>query len=341
MNNFEKRVKKDYGENLFLEDKEIKAISTGATSLDVSLGVGGIPRGRISVIYGAESSGKTTLSLEICKNAIKEGDKVLYIDAEQGLTREYIGEIFGEIPQDNLKVLQSDTAENALEISELAIQGNPKLGVESGEFGLIVIDSLGALSPRKEQKDELADANIALMARLLPVFLRRNAYALRESRTALLFISQVRDKIGSFVGGYSYVGGHAIRHYASVVIFLSRIGMIKQGTEPIGITIKFTVNKNKVGKPFRSWNKLPLMFNKGIDYYKDLLDFSDLLGHTYKKGAFYYITGDEDSIGKGYKEAIQTLIENPEKLDKIVELCYNINNKEKETEEQYETDDND
>jgi len=338
MNNFENRIKKDYGEHLFLEDQEVKAISTGAVSLDVSLGVGGIPRGRISVLYGAESSGKTTLALEICKSTIKENDKVLYIDAEQGLTREYIGDIFGDVPQEDLKVLQSDTAEHALEIAELAIKGNPNFGVEPGEFGLIVIDSLGALSPVKEQIDDLADANVALMARLLPVFLRRNAYDLRKSKTALLFISQVRDKIGGYMQGYSYIGGHALKHYASVVIFLSRFGQIKQGSDVVGINLKFTVNKNKVGKPFRSWNKLPLLFNEGIDYHKDLLDFSDLLGHTHKKGAVYYITNEEEKLGRGYKEAKKTLLENPEKLDKLVELCYNIN--KKDTEVVNETDDN-
>jgi recombination protein RecA len=326
MDKFLTRVRKKYGDEVVGEVPEgIRVIPTGITSLDVSLGIGGIPKGRISLIYGAESSGKTTLALEICKQALKQGEKVLYLDSEQALDLQYAYKIFGDISVGNFTLLQLDTAEDTLEIVEMGVRGNEKFEVEAGEWGLIVVDSIDLLAPKKEKyKDELTDDNYALVAKLMTKFTRRNAFDLRTKDTALLFIGQVRDKIGGFARGYTMTGGHALLHAAAIIIFLSRVGVIKENDEPTGILSKFLIKKNKLGTPFRQWDQLPIMFEEGVDYYKDLVEFAKLLGILRTAGSFYKF-GDE-TLGQGYAKTRETLENDEELLDKIRNMCYNTRN---------------
>jgi len=318
MSEFLEKLKKEYGDHI-VEDVKLESISTGVVSLDTSLGVGGIPRGRISVIYGAESSGKTTLCLSISRQCLLHGEKVLYIDVEHSLDRDRALALLGEdVNHDDFVLLHPLTAEDALLIAEAGIQGNKKLAVKPKDFSLVIIDSIGALAPSKEQEDDLTDSNVALLSKLITKFLRRNGGHVKLNNISLLFIGQVRDKIGGY-GGYSISGGHALLHTASVILFLSKIKTITMAGEPVGILSSFTVKKNKVAPPFRKWDGLPIMFDSGIDFYKDLLDFSEMLGFIRKRGAFYYY--EDENLGQGFAKASEYLKENPEFTEKLILAC--------------------
>jgi recombination protein RecA len=310
---------------LVTEASELSVISTGITSLDTSIGVGGIPRGRLTEIYGPEGSGKTTLALGICKNANKAGLNVLYIDVENMIDYEYAKALVGELDKDKFVILQPDTAEDALKIAGK--------GIDSGEFGLIVLDSVGALAPVKEKEADFEDMSYALVPRLITKFLRINAYKIRTNNVAFVFINQVRDNIGSYVKSYSTPGGHALKHYVSVIVQLKKGAKIEANKEVIGINVMFTITKNKLSAPFRSAT-VPIMFGTGIDELRDLINFSEMIGVLQKAGPFYKF-GDIN-LGKGVVATMQYLSDNTEVLDKVKKACYNITSTEKISDKVFE-----
>lgn len=328
MSDFIQKIRKKFDVDFFVDDEKgerLEVISTGSLSLDVSTGIGGIPKGRLTVIYGAESSGKTTLCLEISRSALVNGDKVLYIDAEQSLDYNYVRAIIGEdIDLTNFIIAQPETAEQALTTAEYALNGNEKLGIEGGEFGLIIVDSIAALAPEKEKEKELVDKNVALISSVLSAFFRRNMYGLKDSNTALIMVNQVRDSIGTYYGGYTLTGGHALKHFSSMIIMLSSSSKLDVGGETIGQLSKFTVKKNKLAIPFKSY-ELPIVFGMGIDYHKDVIDFATLMGVIRRRGSFYVY--EEENLGQGNKNASKYLEEHQETLDKIVKEVYTkVNN---------------
>jgi recombination protein RecA len=293
--------------------EEAEPLPTGSLSLDVAIGIGGLPRGKFTTIYGAESSGKTSISLSIAKMIRTLGEETLYIDVESGLDYPYVNAVVGGFDPSYLTIVRPETAEQSLEVAEG--------GIRSKKFGLIVLDSVGALAPQKLKDDELGDDNVALLARMMAKFLPRNAYRLKETKTAFLFVNQVRDKIGSYMGGYTMPGGHALYHQCSVIIFLGKGSPNVEGKETTGIISKFTIKKNKVAPPFKT-GYIPLRFGMGIDVGRDALDFATALGIINKSGNWYSFEGER--MGNGANQASAYLLENPEILDKIREMCYNI-----------------
>ncbi len=287
-------------------------LPTGSLSLDVAIGIGGLPRGKFTTIYGAESSGKTTIALSIAKIIRELNEETLYIDVESALDFPYVNAVVGGFDSSYLTIVRPETAEQSLQIAEG--------GIMAKRFGLIVLDSVGALAPQKLKDDELGDSNVALLARMMAKFLPRNAYKLQETNTAFLFVNQVRDKIGSYMGGYTMPGGHALYHQCSVIIFMGKGQPIKEGDDTTGILSKFTIKKNKVSPPFKT-GFIPLKFGQGIDVGRDALDFATALGIINKSGSWYSFDGEK--LGHGANKASAHLLENPEKLDKIRELVYN------------------
>lgn len=308
-------------------DDAVEVIPTGSLSLDVSTGIGGIPKRRVTTLYGAESSGKTTLCLEIARRAIDGGDNVAYIDVEQGLDYRYVETLVGEFDMDKLLIAQPETSEEALGLVEVLIQGDKKLKIDPGQYKLIIVDSVAALAPEVEKEKELTDHNVALTARTLTAFFRRNVFDLRENDVALLFVNQVRAKIGSYIKGYELPGGHALKHYSSMIIFLSAGQKIKQGDQIIGMQCKFTIKKNKLSPPFRSFD-FPLMFGEGIDYHRDLISFAEEMGILRKRAAYYYY--EDTQLGQGIEKSIAYIKEHPEMELEIKEKCLSNLNKTKE-----------
>lgn len=306
-----------------LIDKRIKhndvitAISTGCLSLDISTGIGGIPVGKFTELYGAESSGKTTLALGIAREAIKSGKRVLYNDPEQGLDLAYASAIIGEdaYDKDKFVLVQPELLEQALNICELAI--------ESGSFGLIILDSIASMVPKKVKEESLGDSHVAVLARIYGQFLSRNLYSVRTNNVAFLGINQVRDKFGSYFATYETPGGHEWKHITSMRIMLSKSKDITQGEKKIGILTKFVIKKNKLAPPYRTF-LIPLMFGTGVDFYRDVIDFSVLLG-VIKKGGAYYKYNDA-TLASGLVGTVEYLRNNPDTLDSIVKECYNIAN---------------
>lgn len=324
VSDFIKDIIDEYGEDSILVDDDVEVISTGSLSLDISLGIGGIPVGMYTEISGPESSGKTTTALTIVREAIKAGKKVMYIDVERALDYGYTRQIIGddvhiitdleEIDDDvELVVTSPELAEEALGIAEAAI--------DSGIFGLVILDSIGALAPKKEKEDNLEDSNVALTPRLLTKWLRRNSYSVKNNRVAFVFLNQVRAKIGSYMGGYETPGGYALKHYIGARIEFRKGKKIEStNREKIGVLTKFTITKNKKAPPYRS-GILPIMYGTGIDYYRDVLEFTKRVGVVRMAGAYYRFEGE--TLGQGMDNSIKTLKENKETLDKIVKMCYN------------------
>jgi recombination protein RecA len=312
---FLERIEDKYGDFVVIdEEKErekVKAISTGSISLDVSLGVGGIPMRRFTEIYGPEGCGKTTLCLGVAKNAIEQGYKVLYDDPEQTLDYSYVEAIVGKFDKSQFVLVQPETAEQALEIAEA--------GIQSEEFGLIVLDSIGALAPEKEKKDELTDANVGLVSKLMTKFSRRNAFDIRRMDVAFIGINQVRDKIGAYIPTMETPGGHSWKHILSVRIQLNRATDIEQDGEKIGINTKFVIKKNKLAPPFRTFT-VPILFGKGIDSMRDLIQFAEMIGVLSKAGPYYKFEGE--TIGAGMVKTIEALYNNESLLDKVRTSCY-------------------
>lgn len=305
-----------YGSDFVVSEKpkEVETISTGSVSLDFSLGVRGIPLGRITEIDGPESVGKSTLALGIASNFIKHGHKVLYVDAENTMSYDYINALIeSQLSSRDIILVQPKTAEQAFEISEKGIQSN--------EFKLIIFDSIGGLAPQKEQEDAFTDANVALIPRLLSKFLRRNSFDIRNNNVAFLFLNQIRDNIGSYVKSYTLPGGHALKHFCSIMISLSKGEQIKFGDEVVGVISRFTVKKNKLAPPFRSFY-LPIIFGKGIDTYRDLVEFGVTMGVLQKGGA--YIKYKDETIGRGVANTIEYFQNNPDKAQSVINDLFRI-----------------
>jgi recombination protein RecA len=270
-------------------------ISTGAISLDIALGLGGIPRGRITEIFGPESSGKTTLALHIIAEAQKAGGIAAYIDVEHALDPVYSGHLGVNI--DDMLISQPDTGEQALEICEALVR--------SSAVDVIVVDSVAALVPRAEIEGEMGDSQVALQARLMSQALRKLAVAIGKSGTAVIFINQLREKVGIVFGNPEVTpGGRALKFYASVRIDLRRTDTIKQGEEAVGTRVKARVVKNKVAPPFRT-AEFDIMFDHGISREGDLIDLGVALGLIKKSGAFFSF-GDI-RLGQGRENAKQFL----------------------------------
>jgi recombination protein RecA len=277
---------------------EVQTISTGSLSLDMAIGVGGIPRGRITEIFGPESSGKTTLALTVAANAQKRGGVVAYVDAEHALDPNYAKKI--GVNLDSLLVSQPDSGEQALEIVELLVQSNA--------VDVIVVDSVAALVPKAELEGNMGDAHVGLQARLMSQAMRKLTGAVNRSRTALIFINQLREKIGVMFGSPETTsGGRALKFYASVRIDIRRIGQIKEGDGASGNRCRAKVVKNKVAAPFRQ-AEFDILFAKGISWYGDVLD--QAVEHNVIKKAGSWFNYGETRIGQGRDRAVTFLEQN-------------------------------
>ena len=275
-------------------------ISTGSISLDIALGIGGIPRGRIIEIYGPESTGKTTLALHIIAEAQKKGGVAAYIDVEHALDPVYSGHLGVNI--DDMLISQPDTGEQALEICEALVR--------SGAVDVIVVDSVAALVPRAEIEGEMGDSQVALQARLMSQALRKLAVAIGKSGTAVIFINQLREKVGIVFGNPEVTpGGRALKFYSSVRIDLRRSETLKQGEVAVGNRVKARIVKNKVAPPFRT-AEFDIMFDHGISREGDLIDLGVELGLIKKSGAFF--SWGDTRLGQGRENAKNFLVQKPE-----------------------------
>lgn len=285
----------------------IEVIPTGSLALDLALGVGGIPRGRVTEIFGPESSGKTTLGQHIIAESQRQGGMAAYIDVEHALDPSYAAVCGVNI--NDLLISQPDTGEQALEITEALVR--------STAVDVIVIDSVAALVPRAEIEGEMGDAHVGLQARLMSQALRKLAAAIGRSGTAVIFINQLREKIGIVFGNPEVTpGGRALKFYASVRIDLRRVETIKQGNEAIGSHVKAKVVKNKVAPPFRS-AEFDIMFNHGISKEGNLIDLGLELDLIKKAGAF--LSYGDVRLGQGRETAKQFLAQNPDVAKEIEE----------------------
>ena len=283
----------------------VEAIPSGSPWLDVALGVGGIPRGRIAEIFGPEGSGKTTLGQHVIAEAQKRGGMAAYVDVEHALDPTYATNCGVKI--DDLLISQPDTGEQALEITEALVR--------SGAIDVIVIDSVAALVPRAEIEGEMGDAHVGLQARLMSQALRKLAAAIGRSGTAVIFINQLREKVGIVFGNPEVTpGGRALKFYSSVRIDLRRVETIKQGTEAIGSHIRAKVVKNKIAPPFRSAD-FDIMFGRGISKESNLIDLGVELGIIQKAGAFF--SHGDIRLGQGRENAKQYLSQNHELAQEI------------------------
>ena len=281
-------------------DLAVAAIPTGALPLDIALGIGGVPRGRIIEIYGPESSGKTTLALQILAEAQAEGGIVAFIDAEHALDPVYAARIGVDI--DEVLVSQPDTGEQALEICDMLVR--------SGAVDCVVVDSVAALVPRAEIEGEMGDTTVGLQARLMSQALRKLAGSLSKSNTTCIFINQLREKIGVMFGNpETTTGGRALKFFSSVRIDIRRIDSIKQDGEAIGNRVRAKVVKNKVAPPFRQ-AEFDLMYGEGISREGCIVDMAVDCGIAHKSGAWY--TYGDERLGQGREAAKQTLRENPD-----------------------------
>jgi recombination protein RecA len=280
--------------------RDVAAIPTGALSLDLALGIGGVPRGRIVEIYGPESSGKTTLALHVVAEAQRNGGSAAFIDAEHALDPVYAKALGVDV--DELLISQPDTGEQALEITDMLIR--------SGALDVIVIDSVAALVPRAEIEGEMGDSHVGLQARLMSQALRKLAGTINRSDTTAIFINQLREKIGVMFGSPETTpGGRALKFYASTRIDIRRIETIKDGTESVGNRVRAKIAKNKVAPPFRL-AEFDIMFGEGISREGSLLDVAVEEGIVKKAGAWY--TFDGDQLGQGRENSKRFLRENPE-----------------------------
>jgi recombination protein RecA len=285
----------------------IEVIPTGSISLDVALGVGGLPRGRVVEIYGPEMSGKTTVALHAIANVQRAGGTAVFIDAEYGLDIEYAKRL--GVDTDNLIACQPDTGEQALEIADTLVR--------SGAVDLIVIDSVAALVPRAEIEGEMGDSHVGLQARLMSQALRKIAGALGQSRTTMIFINQLREKIGAMFGfgpPETTTGGRALKFYASVRLDIRRIETLKNGTEPVGNRTRVKVTKNKIAPPFKQ-AEFDILYGQGISREGGLIDMGIQHGFIRKAGAWYTYEGDQ--LGQGKENARTFLKDNPDLANEI------------------------
>ncbi len=280
-------------------------ISTGSMSVDLALGVGGVPRGRIIEIYGPESGGKTTLSLHIVAEAQRAGGVAAFVDAEHALDPAYARAL--GVDTDNLLVSQPDTGEQALEITELLVR--------SGAVDVVVIDSVAALVPRAEIEGEMGDSHVGLQARLMSQALRKLTGVLSKSRTTAIFINQIREKIGVMYGNPETTpGGRALKFYSSVRMEVRRRGDVKSGADRVGNRTRVKITKNKVAPPFRE-AEVEIMFGRGIDKLGDLLNIATDLDIVQKSGSWY--SYGETRLGQGKEKSAEFLEERPELVEEI------------------------
>jgi len=306
-----KQIEKRFGTGAIMRlgerpRQEVEVIPTGSLALDLALGVGGIPRGRIIEIYGPESGGKTTLALHIVAQAQKLGGVAAFVDAEHALDPTYARQLGVDV--DNLLLSQPDTGEQALEIVELLVR--------SGAVDVIVVDSVAALVPRAEIEGEMGDAHVGLQARLMSQALRKLTGVLSKSNTSAIFINQIREKVGVMYGNPEVTtGGRALKFYSSIRLDVRRKGQpIKKGDQPIANVVRVKVTKNKLAPPFRE-AELELYFGRGIDPVADLVTVAVDQGVIEKSGSWF--SYGEIRLGQGKEKAADYLRANPEMIDEI------------------------
>ena len=309
------QIEKQFGKGSIMRMNEtqvndnLQVISTGSLGLDMALGVGGLPRGRVVEIYGPESSGKTTLCLQVVAEAQKLGGTCAYIDAENALDPVYAGKLGVKV--DDLLVSQPDTGEQALEICDMLVR--------SGGVDVIVVDSVAALVPKAEIEGEMGDSHVGLQARLMSQALRKLTGNIKRTNTLVIFINQIRMKIGVMFGNpETTTGGNALKFYASVRLDIRRTGAVKEGDEVVGSETRVKVVKNKVAPPFRQ-AEFQIMYGKGIYRTGEIIDLGVQLGLVEKSGAWYSYQGNK--IGQGKANAAKYLEDNPETgsaIEKII-----------------------
>ena len=305
-----KQIEKDFGEGTIMklgtrDTVEVPSISTGSFGLDKALGINGLPRGRVVEIYGPESSGKTTLTLQIIAECQKAGGTAAFIDAEHALDPEYAKALGVDI--DELLISQPDTGEQALEVTD-------KL-VESGGLDVIVVDSVAALVPRAELEGNMGDSHVGLQARLMSQALRKITGSIQKKNTLVIFINQIRMKIGVMFGSpETTTGGNALKFYSSVRLDIRRIGAIKDGDEVIGNETRVKVVKNKMAPPFKV-AEFQILYGKGINRKAEIIEYAVQKGIVEKAGSWYSYKGDK--IGQGMPKVTAFLDENPNILTDI------------------------
>jgi recombination protein RecA len=309
------QIKKQYGEGAVMKmsdkgEMNIEAIPTGALALDIALGIGGLPRGRVTEIYGPESSGKSTLAMHVVAEAQRNGGICAYVDAEHAMDPTYARAIGVDI--DELLISQPDTGEQALEIADMLVR--------SGAIDVVVIDSVAALTPRAEIEGEMGDTHVGLQARLMSQALRKLTANLNRSNTICIFINQLREKIGITYGSPEVTpGGRALKFYSSVRLDIRRIESIKDGAEVVGNRTRVKVVKNKVSPPFRQ-AEFDISYGKGISREGSLLDVGVDLGFIKKAGAWFTYEGEQ--LGQGRENAKRFLSENPEIMVEVSERIF-------------------
>jgi recombination protein RecA len=306
-------IHKDFGEGSIMrlgdtKQLDVEVTSTGSLGLDIALGVGGVPKGRVIEIFGPESSGKTTLALNIVAQAQKAGEVAAFVDAEHALDPEYAKRLGVDIK--NLLISQPDTGEQALGIVEALIRSNA--------VGIIVIDSVAALTPKAEIEGDMGDSHMGLQARLMSLALRKITAVAARSKTTIIFINQIRMKIGVMFGNpETTTGGNALKFYSSVRMDIRRVETLKEGDNPIGNHVRVKVVKNKVASPFRQ-AEFDIMFNEGISKVGEIIDLAVQAELLSKSGAWYEHNGQK--IAQGREAAKQYLTDNP-KIAKDLELA--------------------
>jgi recombination protein RecA len=309
-------IEKQFGKGAILKmtedaiDREIDSFSSGSVSLDLALGIGGYPRGRVVEIYGPESSGKTTLSLHAVAEVQRRGGVAAFVDAEHALDVGYARRLGVKV--EDLLVSQPDTGEQALEIVDVLLR--------SGAIDVVVVDSVAALTPRAEIEGDMGDHHVGLQARLMSQALRKLTGTVSKSGSTVIFINQIRMKIGVMFGNpETTTGGNALKFYSSVRLDVRRIAALKDGDEVVGNRTRVKVVKNKVAPPFRQ-AEFDILYNKGISFEGDLLDLGVDAGIVEKSGAWFSY-GDE-RIGQGRENARRFLLENPDVRERIAQVVY-------------------
>ncbi len=324
------QIEKSYGKGsvMKLGDKQhlnVESLPTGALSLDIALGIGGLPKGRIIEIYGPESSGKTTVALHVIAEAQKRGGEVAFVDAEHALDPVYAKNLGVRI--EDLIVSQPDTGEQALEITEMLVRSNA--------IDVVVIDSVAALVPKSEIEGEMGDSHVGLHARLMSQALRKLAGVINRTNTIVIFINQLREKVGVIYGNPEVTtGGRALKFYASVRMEIRKAELIKQGTDVIGARTKAKIVKNKVAPPFKE-AEFDIMYGEGISKVGCILDIGVACGVIAKSGTWYNY--NEERIGQGRENAKTFLLENPQMKEKVEaeirEILFDNDEKDPEAEE--------
>ena len=304
------KIDKDYGKGsvMMMSDKgvsELEVISTGSIGLDVALGIGGLPKGRVIEIYGPESSGKTTLAIHVIAEAQKKGGMCAFIDAEHAFDSTYAQKLGVDI--DNLLISQPDYGEQALEIADRLIL--------SGALDVVVIDSVAALVPKSELEGEMGDSKMGLQARLMSQALRKLTATINKTNTVCIFINQLREKIGIMFGNpETTTGGNALKFYSSVRLDIRRMAQIKDGDESIGNHVKVKVVKNKVAPPFRQ-AEFDIIYGEGISKVGEIIDMGVELGIVQKSGSWF--SYNNDKLGQGREAVKQLMVDNPEMANEI------------------------